>query len=520
MRTIRFSMWQILLVVTLMLSVASTVITALHGLLPSWSSPWLLPLLALVIIDATLTQRVVVQERLSLAEQGALRLVELVLLAVAIRAASALAEGVSLLSVAEPWLRDPFAFFDGRFGEYTVAAILAWVPATLLAQTVLDLEAEAPHINTALMSSEESALLQDRMLAVARFDRLWLLCMLLTLTGAALVLRQQSLVAALTSWGTAQPLLAVLGCLLAGFLLHSQGQLDQLQYGWHLQQTSVDVEVPRRWRRMSWLLIGVALLLGLVLSRVLPLVPPPPLVLLTNALLLILTLLLAIVIGLFSLILFPFAWLLSWLSGDPVPAMPAIPTIQPPQIPLAPVERPLLPGLIFWLCVLVLVIIAALHYVQQRQSLRALMMRWPGTRWLLRWLDTLWHEFDQWRTLVVATVRERLRRRPTPRRQLRPRGNSAQIRALYRRLVRAAEERGVPHPRSQTAYEFRSAAEAALPPATDDIANLTDVYVAAEYGPAPPQPADVRRARSAWRRIERIFARTSSRLRRSAGGKH
>jgi hypothetical protein len=85
--------------------------------------------------------------------------------------------------------------------------------------------------------------------------------------------------------------------------------------------------------------------------------------------------------------------------------------------------------------------------------------------------------------------------------------------------VRAAEERGVTHPRSQTAYEFRAAARAALPPATDDITHLTDVYVEAEYGPQPPQPEDVRRARSAWRRIERIFARTSGRLRKSAARK-
>lgn len=516
MRLIRFTLWQILLVMVLALGVVASIIAALHTLLPQWTAPWLLPLLVAVVIDATLTQRVVVQERLSLSEQGTLRAVEAVLLVVTVRAASALAEGLPLLRLAEPWLRDPLTFFGGRFIEYALAAGLTWGLTTVLAQTVLDLEAEPPRVSAGLMSSEESMLLQDRTLALARFDRLWLSCVLVALVSAAVVVRQLSVVQALTSWRTAQPLLAMLGCLVSGFLLHSQGQLEQLQYGWHIQETRVDAAVPSRWRRTSWLLLGVALLLGLLLSSALRIVPPPPLVPLVNLLLLVLTLLLAVVIALFSLILLPFAWLLAWLSGDPLPSGPVLPPIQPPQIPTGTPERPLLPALLFWGCVLALVVIAALRYAQQRQSLRALLSRWRGTRWLLAWLSDTWSEVDSWRVLAVERLRQRWRQRQRPaRRRLPPRGTAAQIRALYRRLVHTAAERGVAHSRSQTAYEFRSAAAAALPPASDDIAHLTEVYVQAEYGPAPPQPQDVRRARSAWRRIERIAARTRSRLRRA-----
>jgi hypothetical protein len=46
-----------------------------------------------------------------------------------------------------------------------------------------------------------------------------------------------------------------------------------------------------------------------------------------------------------------------------------------------------------------------------------------------------------------------------------------------------------------------------VPPAGDDLAGLTDAYVAAEYGPVPPQTADVRRARRHWRRIARLLGR-------------
>lgn len=518
MRQIRFTLWHIMLVIALVLGMISAVQAAAHTLLPRWSSPGLLTLLALVVLDATLTQRLVVQQRLSLSEQGTIRVVEVVLLVVAARITSLIAEGQPLLGLAQVWLRDPLAFFDGRFAEYAVAAALSWVVTTLLTQSVLELEAEPPHAVNNLMAIDEAALLQDRTLALARFDQLWLICVLLALAGAAVALRQVSLLGALAAWSTALPLLGVLMCVLAGLLLHSQGQLDQLQYGWRVQATSVEADVVRRWWRASWLLIAAALLLGLGLSSWLRIVPPPPLVPVINAILVVLTLLLAIVIGLFSLLLLPFAWLLSLFAGEAAPSWPQVPPIAPPQISVGPTERPLLPALIFWGCVVLLLGVALVRYVQQRQSLVALLGRWRGTRWLVRWLAESWQELESWGALALTTLRRRLRRRQRPPgRPQQPRGRSAHIRALYRRLVRVAGERGVAHPRSQTAYEFRRAAETALPPATDDIARLTEVYVRAEYGPTPPQPEDVRQARGAWRRIERVVARSGSRLRRATG---
>ncbi|MBV9792066.1 MAG: DUF4129 domain-containing protein, partial [Chloroflexi bacterium] len=63
-------------------------------------------------------------------------------------------------------------------------------------------------------------------------------------------------------------------------------------------------------------------------------------------------------------------------------------------------------------------------------------------------------------------------------------------------------------PRSQTPYEFRAALGQALPPVDADAGALTDVYVAAEYGPQPAQPNDVRRARKHWRRIKQLSVRS------------
>jgi hypothetical protein len=170
----------------------------------------------------------------------------------------------------------------------------------------------------------------------------------------------------------------------------------------------------------------------------------------------------------------------------------------------------LLPALIFWTCIVILVGVAVLRYVQQRQDLRAWLGRWRGTRWLMRLFGNAWQDLRDWSALAVQTIQRRLQRprRVSSSRVPQPTGSQAQLRQLYRRMVRSAQRSGVPHPRSQTPYELRTALGKALPPVDTDAGALTDVYVTAEYGPQPAQPSDVRRARKHWRRIKQLTVRS------------
>jgi hypothetical protein len=74
-------------------------------------------------------------------------------------------------------------------------------------------------------------------------------------------------------------------------------------------------------------------------------------------------------------------------------------------------------------------------------------------------------------------------------------------------MVRLAARQGVMHRPSQTPYEFGTALQRTLPTIDRETRDLTDAYVAAEYGPQPPSTGDVRRARHVWRRIERVLLR-------------
>ncbi len=517
MRQLRLTLWHIGLVTLLVVSVMVALLAGLRVLAPQWRADWLLPLLALVAAEAVITQRLVARQRLALLEQGNVRAVEWLLIVVAVRLTSLAAEEQPLLATITPWLRDPLAFFGGRFAGYLLPTIVAWLLATGLAQLVIGLGDESvrrpprrpgEHPNESIELAEE---LEERAAALARFDRAWLLCLLLALASAALVIGGQPLWSALQDRQTLLPVAAVLIILIVGLSLHSFGQFEQLSTAWNAQQVQVDADVPRRWRRASSLLTTGAVMIGLALGGLVVLIPPPPIAPLINLLLMAMAYALAALIALISLLMLPFMLLLAWLMGEPPPVPPRIEPIQPPQLPTGPIERPLLPSLIFWACVMMLVGIALLRYVQQREDLRALVGRWPGMRRLLRWLDALWGELRAWSDHAVATLRERLRprRRVAPRLRRLPRGPYAQLRALYQRLKHAAADHGVPTPPSQTPYELRSAVQRLAPPAGDDLAGLTDAYVAAEYGPVPPQPADVRRARRHWRRVARFLARVA-----------
>lgn len=507
MRRLRFDLRQMGLVVLVALGTAVSIGAGMRAVGFRTPLPLIFVLLAIVAADAVVTQRMVYRQRLSLTEQLSIRGIEIALLIVAVRLISLAAEPGGIVQAIGPWLRDPLAFFGGSFMEYLVASIVVWVTTTGLSSAVLQLDVEPPRAGVRGLESEERAALQDRAQALASFDRIWMLCLSLSIIGAAIALLGTPLYQVLRSPGGIWPLLGILGVLIGGFRLHSQGMLEQLEYGWQVEQAIVQPEVTRRWRRASWLLIASAVVAGLLLANLIRLTPPPPLVPLANFVLAMMALLLAVTIGIFSLLLLPFAWLLSLLSGGGAPPPPAMPKIPPPQIAEQAGERPLLPALIFWGCVALLVGLAVVRYLREREDVRALLRRMPALQRLLGWFGATWSDARAWGALVAETVRRRLSRpRRPPKRRVAPRDARGQVRMLYRRMVSAGSQHGVAHPKSQTALEFRDALREAMPSAELDASGLTAVYNAGEYGPTPPDGTEVRHARMYWRRLERLFS--------------
>ncbi len=508
MRQFRLTIWHLLLIIVIIVGSLTGVLTGLQAFLPAWQAAWLMPLLALVTADAVVTQWLVERERQGWSEQVVIRIVEATLLVVAARIASLAAEGAPLSTITT-WLRDPLAFFGGRWSEYMLLAIVTWIVATTLAHRALQLDTEPPHSEVSKFPIDQAVLLNERSTALLRFDRLWITLAVLGVAGAVVALFRTPLIDILGSWASLQLLLAVLGCVLAGVLLHSEGQLDYLRFRWQIEQLDIAPAVARRWRRTTGLLAGGAIVVALLLGGMVRNVPPPPpLIPVLNLLFGLLVVITSLIIALISLLLLPFAWLISLFRGSETAPVPRFVPPSLPPVEQAVGERPLLPALIFWGCIVLLLALAVLRYLQQRSDVRALWSRWRGWRWLAALWRRTADDLRGWGELALERL-QRLRRsrRSLPTRRTPVRGSRAQLRALYRRMVRLGTRRGVQYGASQTPYEWSSQLRATVPAIDQEAQGLTDAYVAAEYGPAVPNNMELRQARRWWRRIERVLLR-------------
>lgn len=509
MRQLRLTIWHLVLVIVIVVGALSGVLAGVQALLPGWQTPWLLPLVTLVAVDAVLTQWLVERERQGWSEQAVVRVVEATLLIVLARLTSLVAEGVPLSTIGT-WLRDPLAFFGGRWSEYVIIAFGAWLVATILTHRVAQFNAAPPQAGIRDLQIDQAVLLNERAMALARFDRAWLTLTILGVAGAVAALLRVPLLDVIGSWSSLRVLVAVLGCALAGVLLHSEGQLEFLQFRWQIDQLAIAPAVTHRWRRTTWLLACGAIMLALLLGGAVRFVPPlPPLIPVLNVLLTLLVLLTWLIVALVSLLLLPFAWLIGLLRGDDT-ATPAPRFVPPPLPPIEQTvsERPLLPALIFWGCVVLLLGVAMLRYVQQRYDVAALLGRWRGWRWIMGLWRRAVDDVRGWGELALQQIRRvRRDRRVGPARRVPVRGNRAQLRALYRRMVRLGVSRGVQQQPSNTPYEWSRRLGTQVPTVAEETQAFTDAYVAAEYGPSPPSRNDVHQARRWWRRIERVLLR-------------
>jgi Domain of unknown function (DUF4129) len=298
--------------------------------------------------------------------------------------------------------------------------------------------------------------------------------------------------------------------LVSGFLLYSQARLALLQARWRLEGVPVAVDVGRRWTRASLALIGGVIGVALLLPRAYGL---GLLDTLRGALGLLgyaLALLGYAVVWLFSLLALIPALLMSLFASDGQSGPRDLPRFEPPAAPPPITHEPrLLPALVFWACMFILAGYA-LWIVAQRHPglLRAATMRGP-LAWLLRQLGLLWRDTRTWAGHAAAQVRELLRPRHEPQPQRIP---ALRLRRLpprelvlyfYRSTVRRAAERGLRRRSGQTPYEYRAILARHLPEAAQEIGELTDAFVVAQYSPQPIGAEDARRARGPWERLRR-----------------
>lgn len=509
MRQLALTLRQAILILLIVWGLFTVLVAVGERLSGQWRAPGLVMLIVLVAVEATITQRLVTRERQRFEEQAGVRFVELVVIVILVRIWSLLADNQPLLEAMGPWLRSPFQFFNGRFGEYFLWALVAWVFTTLLTTDVIQWNTSESLVPLPEESIERAQVEQEWSQAVARYDWRYTAIAVVTLMASGFILSNAG--AEGTPPISASRLritLADLAVVVPGLLLHSAGRLDLLRRGWNADRIDADSQIASRWNRTGLIVMAGLLIVAPVLGLLVLVIPAPPLVPVANAVLVVMTLIVSLVVLLLGLLLAPLILLLSWLSGDGTASTVRPPVFTPPQIAEAPRERPLLPALIFWGCVVVLVLIALARYLNGRKDLRDALARWRFLRWLVGQSRELWSDTRGWIGLAADRVGRLMRRRSRRvQRQLPSGGAQAQLRALYRRMREGGTRHGVPVRQAHTPYEYGDALAQTLPAIEQDVRGLTDVYVTAEYGPVPAHAAEVRRARDHWRRLQRWLVR-------------
>ncbi|MFN8501752.1 DUF4129 domain-containing protein [Kouleothrix sp.] len=488
-----------------------------HRFLPGWQPIYVVVASALVALESGLIQHSYRRDKMWADELLRYLVPELFVMLVLMRAATALGQGLpGLLAAARGWLYDPLSVFDTGFVASIVLGLLIGLLAHLIMADLLTLEpreSEAALADRDDMQNVVAMAKHDRAAALGRLSGRFILggvVLLLALGVEAVNIERITAAALPISWLSST---AALVYFASGFLLYSQGRLALLRARWRLDGARVAEDVPRRWARISWLIIvvvagGAALLpraygLGLLatLQRAIGLI---------GYAIALVGYALTTLLGLLAMV--PLL-LLAWLTGSsttngqpaPLPEIPPLPEAPPP----ASYEPRVWAAMLFWLCMLLLAVYAAAIVVQRNPGLkRALTQRGP-LLWLLRRLGWLWRDTRAWAGQASERARALLQRRAPQRRvgipalrlgRLAPRDL---VRYFYRSTLRRAAAGGIPRRADQTPYEYSQRLAQQLPEAQPDIAALTESFVLAEYSARPIGDDDARLARRPWERVRR-----------------
>lgn len=520
------SVFRALLIAVLAASIAAGPVVLCRAL-TSWRLAYVLPLALVVALEGVTSAHRLGRPAWRIRRGLGYRLGELVVLLVIARLAVwAFSAGWPTLGQLAHWLRQPGDFLDGEFVLVSLTLLLTWSLAANTASDFVQLAIQPDEVAAAEGHTWGDSRSAWRLFIpvargdiVGQFARRWLwggmsLITLAALSRVSMTTNEARLVRiAISQLGLPRDvLLALLVYFLAGLLLLSDARLALLRGRWFNQQIRIAPSVLRGWHLSSILLLvlvaGLALLLPLGstgwLGRAVEWV-----IALVFRLILVLMSLLSL---LFWVLAYPLR-LLSSASGEapPIPAEP--PSVIPTQAEALLQLPDWLGGAVAWGALALAAGYFLLTYLRAQGR--------PEGRWFTR-LRALRFWWAARRARIGAIVgvrttalRARLRRGGAAH-SAAPAGPRAsshlgalppreKVRYFYLRTLALAAERGLVRPPHKTPLEFMRDLEASWPDAGEDVAQLTEAFVAARYAPREIVPGEVGAIQAAWRRLAQVF---------------
>lgn len=421
------------------------------------------------------------------------------------------------------WLLDPLSFLDGFYLTAILLTALAWQRAGIVAELFYQLALTPGELQWVAEQSVGSWWRGSRSADRAQISRQelvdgyinqWLIggIFLILCAGATRVsIDQQAGLHLLDTGIPDQVVVAAIMYFLTGLVLISQARLAQMRAQWYFDGVEAPPGLPARWNRLSLVIIvGIGLAASL-----LPLGSTWQLGAIVN---IIVTVIVQIAIGIVSLLIALFSLVLL-LFGKPVEELPQLPTtVQPAVPPPPPVPTAELPpwlgGVVVWLVVIVILILALRFFIGPdglavtKNRLRALGRRilalvgrwWAGARAAAVSLSIV----IPWRrgANVGQDGTLRLPWRFVRLNALSPRDR---VRYFYLSTIRRAAEQGTVRQPSQTPVEFLRDLESTWPEAEGDATALTEAFLAARYDRVEISPDDAQKTKTVWERVKRAL---------------
>ncbi len=418
----------------------------------------------------------------------------------------------------QAWFLNPFTFFDLPFVLGGLMLVIVWRFATAAATNVLDLGLRPDELVAYDRLGQVRGWVQasppDRQALLEAFGETWMLGGVVVLICVALSRGAERM--GEPGWWrrhgqdlTPTAVLALVGYVLTGLLLFSQGRLALLRARWHYEGVPGGDRVVARWHRYATAVILVVVILALLL----PLGSTFGLAAVLLALIRVAILLVTLVVGLMALLI---ALVLNLFSPETTPVPP--PELHPLDAAVSPpaftwARMPAWIGVgFFWLLLLLTTGYFLLIYAR----------RWGadfGPRWA-------WWRRLRLPRIPLRNIRGRRprrdRRQPRPIsttttavwRYIRLRGLSPtnRTRYFYLRAVKRAGELGTARRPHQTPLEYEQTLRRHWPQVEADLHELTTSFLHARYGLQPVDEVEAERARHAWEQIKRLWQKRSRSL--------
>jgi len=479
---------------------------------------WLWPLGILTVVQGVYTRYWLAHPRRRRWRRWSLEVSELAVVLVAWRLLTWFLFGQRLDAATwQAWFLNPFTFFDLPFVFGGVMLVIIWRFATAVATHVLALGLQPDELVDYGRLGQARGWVQasapDRQALLEAFGETWMLGGVVLLIGTALS-RGAGRLSEPGWWRwhgqdlTATAVLALVGYVLTGLLLFSQGRLALLRARWRHEGVPGSEQVLARWHRYATAVI----LMVAVLALLLPLGSTFGLATVLLALIRVAVLLATLVVGLLALLI---ALVLNLFSPEstpmPPPELPPFATVAPP--PAFAWDR--LPSWvgpgIFWFLLLMTTGYFLLTYAR-------------------RWGEDFWPHWAWWKRLrrpriplrgIRGRRPRRDRHRSTPAsttmavwRYIRLRGLSPtdRTRYFYLRTVKRAGELGTARQPHQTPLEYEQTLRRYWPQVETDLHELTTSFLHARYGLPPVTEVEAERARHAWEQIRRLWQKNNHML--------